>query len=66
MNVLRSGSIAVAVAAVLALGATASLAGTIGHGAIWSQVAALVVMAPAAVLGGWLRARQGQPAREAA
>jgi len=49
---------AVAVAAVLALGATASLLGTLGKGAVWSQVAALVFMAPCAVLGGWLRARR--------
>lgn len=48
----------VAVALVLALGATASLVSTLGHGAIWSQVAALVLMAPSAVLGGWVRARQ--------
>ncbi len=47
-----------AVAAVLALGAAVSLISTLGNGAIWSQVAALVFMAPCAVLGGWLRARQ--------
>ena len=36
-----------------------SLAGRrpLGHGAIWTQVAALTLMAPSAVLGGWLRAR---------
>jgi O-antigen/teichoic acid export membrane protein len=48
----------VAVAAVLALGATVSLLSTIGHGAIWSQTAALLLMAPSAVLGGWIRERQ--------
>lgn len=48
---------AVAMATVLAAGATASLVSTLGHGAIWSQVAALTLMAPSAVLGGWLRAR---------
>ena len=48
----------VAVALVLAAGATASLASTIGHGAIWSQLAALVLMAPAAALGGWACARR--------
>jgi putative membrane protein (TIGR04086 family) len=47
-----------AVAAVLAAGAIASLASTIGHGAIWSQVAALALMAPSAALGGWARARR--------
>ena len=48
---------AVAMAVLLAAGATASLVSTLGHGAIWSQLAALAVMAPSAVLGGWLRAR---------
>jgi O-antigen/teichoic acid export membrane protein len=52
----------VAVAVVLALGATISLASTLGHGAIWSQVAALVLMAPAAVLGGGVRARPASSA----
>lgn len=47
-----------AVAALLAAGAIASLASTIGHGAIWSQVAALALMAPSAALGGWARARR--------
>jgi hypothetical protein len=45
----------VAMAVVLALGAGASLAATMGRGFVWSQVAALVLMAPAAVAGGWLR-----------
>ena len=48
----------VGVAAVLALGATISLFSALGKGAVWSQVAALVLMAPCAVLGGWLRFRQ--------
>jgi peptidoglycan/LPS O-acetylase OafA/YrhL len=48
----------VAVAAVLALGATISLLSTLGKGAVWSQVAALVLMVPCAVFGGWLRTRQ--------
>jgi hypothetical protein len=48
----------VAVAALLAAGAIASLAATVGHGAIWSQLAALALMAPAAALGGWLRGRR--------
>jgi putative membrane protein (TIGR04086 family) len=46
-----------AVAAVLALGAAISLLSTLGKGAIWSQVAALVIMAPCAAIGGWLRAK---------
>jgi len=45
----------VAVAGVMALGAAVSLISTLGHGAIWSQVAALVLMAPSAVVGGWVR-----------
>ena len=43
------------VAAILALGATVSLLATVGHGSIWSQIAALTAMAPAAALGGYLR-----------
>ena len=47
-----------ATALLLAAGATASLVSTLDHGgAIWSQVAALVLMAPSAVAGGLLRAR---------
>ena len=45
----------VAVAAVLALGAAISLINTLGKGAIWSQVAALTLISPCAVFGGWLR-----------
>jgi len=45
------------VAGILALGATVSLIKTVGHGHIWSQVAALLTMAPAAALGGYLRSR---------
>jgi hypothetical protein len=48
---------AVAMAVVLAVGAAASLAATLGHGAVWTQVTALVFMAPAAVIGGRMRAR---------
>lgn len=47
-----------AVALVLALGATVSLLSTLGHGAIWSQAAAMLLMAPSAVFGGWVRARR--------
>src|SRR5262249_47607088 len=46
-----------AVALLLALGAAVSLSFTLGKGVIWSQVCALVLMAPAAVAGGWLRGR---------
>jgi hypothetical protein len=47
-----------AVGAVLALGALVSLLSTLGKGAIWSQIAALAIMAPCAPFSGWLRARQ--------
>jgi O-antigen/teichoic acid export membrane protein len=47
-----------ATALLLAGGATASLVSTAAQGgAIWSQVAALLLMAPSTVGGGWLRAR---------
>lgn len=52
----------IAVAAILALGAGVSLASTIGHGAIWSQLSALALMAPSAAAGGWLRSRGSQRA----
>ena len=49
----------IGVAVLLALGASASLASTLGKGgAIWSQLAALTLMAPSAIAGGWLRQRQ--------
>jgi hypothetical protein len=48
----------VGVAAVLSLGAAVSLLNTLGSGSIWSQASALVLMAPCAVLGGWLRSRK--------
>lgn len=40
------------VCAILALGATASLLSRPGAGAIWSQLAAIVLMAPSALVGG--------------
>jgi hypothetical protein len=47
-----------AVACILAFLATASLIAQPGHGSLWSQIAALGFMSPAAVLGGVVRARQ--------
>ena len=47
-----------AVACVLAAIATVSLIAQPGHGSLWSQIAALGFMTPAAILGGVLRARQ--------
>ena len=49
---------ACAMAIVLLIGAAVSLFATLGKGAVWSQLAALILMAPCALLGGWLRARQ--------
>jgi len=49
---------AIGVAAVLALGASVSLVSTLGKGAIWTQVAAIVLMAPSVIAGGWIRLRQ--------
>jgi hypothetical protein len=48
---------AIGVAVVVLLGASVSLASTIGKGAIWSQVIAITLIAPSAVLGGWVRSR---------
>jgi hypothetical protein len=53
----RPAAHGLAMAALLAAGAAVSLASTLGHGAVWSQVAALALMAPGAALGGWWRAR---------
>jgi hypothetical protein len=49
---------ALAMAVLIAIGATVSLISTLGEGSIWSQLSALALMAPCAALGGWLRARQ--------
>jgi hypothetical protein len=48
----------VAVAVVIAVGAAVSLVATLGHGSVWTQIAALLFMAPGAVVGGWVRGRQ--------
>ena len=47
-----------AVACILVVIATVSLVTQPGHGSLWSQIAALGFMAPAAILGGFIRARQ--------
>jgi hypothetical protein len=46
-----------AVACLLAVIATVSLIAQPGHSSLWSQIAALGFMTPAAILGGVLRAR---------
>jgi peptidoglycan/LPS O-acetylase OafA/YrhL len=48
----------VAVACVMAVIATVSLIGQPGHGSLWSQIAVLGSMVPAAIVGGVLRTRQ--------
>lgn len=47
--------IAVTIAAILAAGAIASMIAT---GLNWSPISALICMVPAALAGGWFRARQ--------
>ena len=47
--------VSLVIAAILAVGAIASLVAT---GMSWSPIAALVCMGPAALVGGWLRVRQ--------
>jgi peptidoglycan/LPS O-acetylase OafA/YrhL len=47
-----------AVAGIVAVIATISLIVQPGHGSLWSQIAALGFMAPAAILGGAVRAQQ--------
>jgi len=49
----------IVVAALIAVGALVSLATRPGGGAVWSQLVALVLLAPAALLGGY-RARAGR------
>jgi hypothetical protein len=48
----------IALAVLIATGAIVSLVSTLGHGSVWSQIAALALMVPCAVAGGWLRAKQ--------
>jgi uncharacterized oligopeptide transporter (OPT) family protein len=49
------------VAGIIAFLALVSILAQPGIPSYWSQIAAIVCMAPAAVLGGWLRARQSRP-----
>jgi len=55
---------AVVMAVLIAIGAGLSLMSTLGHGSVWSQVAALTLMVPSAVLGGWFREAPSEPASE--
>jgi hypothetical protein len=56
--------IACVVASVLAVLAAISIVAQPGLPTYWSQIAAIVSMAPAAVLGGWLRAIQTKAANK--
>jgi hypothetical protein len=48
----------VLLAVVIALGATVSIIARPGAGALWTQTAALLLFAPAAVAGDWIRMRK--------
>lgn len=60
----REIMIAGVAASVLAVLAAISIVAQPGLPSYWSQIAAIVLMAPAAMLGGWLRARQTVTAKE--
>ena len=49
---------ALTVAILIAIGAAVSLVATLSHGSVWSQVAALILIAPSAALGGRWRERR--------
>ena len=55
---------AVAVACIMAALAAISLIAQPGEGSHWSQISALIFMAPSAILGGALRAWQGKRRRD--
>jgi cation transport ATPase len=50
-------SCGIALALVIALGATVSIVARPGAGALWTQTAALLLFAPAALAGDWIRRR---------
>ncbi len=53
----------IGVACILALIAVVSIVAQPGLESHWSQISALILMAPSAVLGGWLRRRQSGRSR---
>ncbi len=53
------------VGVIIALGATVSLLAGPKAGSVWSRVTALILMAPAAVVGGMIRGRDISKKREA-
>lgn len=61
---LRHASV---LAGLIALGALLSLVAQLGEASVWTQIASLVVFAPAAALGGYLSGarRKRMPARQA-
>lgn len=50
----------IALAVVIALGATISMIARPGAGALWTQTAAVLLFAPASLVGDWIRKRVGQ------
>ena len=55
-NTSRMGHVAV-LAGIIAGGAVVSILTRASDEAMWSQLAAIVIIAPAAILGGWIKAR---------
>jgi hypothetical protein len=53
----------IALAIVIALGATISMIARPGAGALWTQTAALLFFAPASLAGDWTRRRRRQSAQ---
>ena len=47
----------IAIALLIALGATVSMIARPGEGALWTQTAALLLFAPASLAGDWIRRR---------
>lgn len=54
----------IALALVIALGATISMIARPGAGALWTQTAALMFFAPASLAGDWTRRRRRKRVRE--
>lgn len=60
----RELAIAGAVAGIIALLALISILAQPGLPSYWSQLAAVILMSPAAVVGGWIKARKGKAKKE--
>lgn len=61
VSISRGPRTAWVVAGIIALGAVTSMFGSEAAGTRWSQIAALVLMAPSALIGGRLAARRLRP-----